>query len=126
MMNERRPQPTTADYLLAGLSPALIIGMINCLVFFLIIVIYRGDFTVRLMYLLGLYTLGSVMVARIAIEQNRAVAFGYMLGLGAAGLFVIQRFVALKESWLRFRSLSSLGFWFSSPSWPIELHLIAR
>ncbi len=110
MMNERRPQPTTADYLLAGLSPALIIGMINCLVFFLIIVIYRGDFTVRLMYLLGLYTLGSVMVARIAIEQNRAVAFGYMLGLGAAGLFVIQRFVAFEGVLAAFSIPIVLGF----------------
>jgi hypothetical protein len=86
-------RPTAVDYLLAGLSPALIIGMICCLVFFLLTVLYRGDFVTRLMYILGLYTFASVLISRIAIEQTRAVAMGYSLALGAATLVVVPRLV---------------------------------
>jgi Domain of unknown function (DUF4129)/Leucine Rich repeat len=89
-----RLRPSTLDGLVAALTPALIIGMISCLVFFLVLVVYQGIFTERLMYILGLYTFAIVLVARIAIEQSRAVAFGYTLLLGAATFFVTMRFVS--------------------------------
>jgi Domain of unknown function (DUF4129) len=45
------------------------------------------------MYILGLYTFASVLIARIAIEQNRALAMGYMLAMGAAAMLVTMRFI---------------------------------
>ena len=67
--------------------------MICCLVFFLITITCRGDFTIRLMYILGLYTFASVMVARIAIEQSRTISMLYTSVLGIATLFVVMQFV---------------------------------
>ncbi len=67
--------------------------MICCLVFLLIVIACRGDFTVRLMYILGLYTFASVLVARIAIEQSRALSMLYTSVLGVATLFVVMQFV---------------------------------
>jgi Domain of unknown function (DUF4129) len=92
-----RLRPTALDGLVAALTPALIIGMISCLVFFLVLVVYQGEFTQRLMYILGLFTFAIVLVARIAIEQSRAVAFGYTLILGGATFFVTMRFVSFPE-----------------------------
>ncbi|MFN5951607.1 MAG: hypothetical protein ACK43N_24170, partial [Pirellulaceae bacterium] len=93
MEDRKPPRPTLADMAMAAIAPVLIIGMISCLVFFLVNLLYRGDFTIRLMYLLGLYTFGSVFIARIAIEQSRSVALGYTAALGLATYFVVMRFV---------------------------------
>ncbi len=91
-----RLRPTTLDAFITGMSPVLIIGMICSLVFFLVIVVYQGQYQQRLMYILGLYTFAIVLVARIAIEQSRAVAFGYTMLLGGATLFVSLKFVAFQ------------------------------
>ncbi len=88
-----RLHPTAADAIVAGVAPGLIIGMICCLVFFLITITCRGGFTIRLMYILGLFTFASVMVARIAIEQSRTLSMTYMGILGGATLLVVMRFV---------------------------------
>jgi hypothetical protein len=94
--NASRLRPTALDGLIAGLSPLLIIGMICSLVFFLVIIVYQGNYQQRLMYILGLYTLAIVLVARIAIEQSRSLAFGYTALLGTATLFVTLRFVSFQ------------------------------
>ncbi len=88
-----RLHSTATDAIVAGLAPALIIGMICCLVFFLVTITYRGEYSIRLMYILGLYTFSSVLIARIAIEQSRAISMAYTGVLGAATLLVVMRFV---------------------------------
>ncbi len=108
--NKPNLRPTSVDLLLAALSPALIIGMIACLVFFLLTLIYEGDFTIRLMYILGLYTFASVLIARIAIEQNRALAMGYMLAMGAAAMLVTMRFIQFPSGLQIFAFPIVLGF----------------
>jgi hypothetical protein len=95
---EKKLKPEELDYALAALSPILIIGMIGSLTFFFISLVYQGQYTVRLMYILGLYTLGSVLIARIAIEQSRTHSLGYMIALGAATLFVTPRFFSVQGS----------------------------
>jgi hypothetical protein len=89
-------RPSNVDYALAGIAPFFIIGMIGSLTFFLITVFYRGDYPARLMWILGLYTFASVLIARIAIEQTRTYAMGYMVCLGLATLLVAPRFVAIQ------------------------------
>ncbi len=110
--NDETPQlrPTTLDGLVAALTPALIIGMISCLVFFLVLIVYQGEFTQRLMYILGLFTFAIVLVARIAIEKSRAVAFGYTLVLGGATFFVTMRFVAFPAALAPLSPLIIAGF----------------
>ncbi len=89
-------RPSNVDYALAGIAPVFIIGMIGSLTFFLITVFYRGDYPARLMWILGLYTFAAVLIARIAIEQTRTYAMGYMICLGLATLLAAPRFIAIQ------------------------------
>lgn len=88
-----------------AIAPALIIGMVACLVFFLVIAFYRGDYDVRLMYLLGLFTLATVLIARIAIDSGRAYANIFSLPLALVSLLAMVQFVRIQGplgpiSWL--------------------------
>lgn len=95
MASEKKARPESLDFLLAAIAPVFIIGMIGSLVYFIIIVCYEGPFTARLMWILGLYTVAAVLIARIAIEQSRQLAFAYMFALGAATLFVAPQFMTI-------------------------------
>ena len=95
-MTDRKLRPTSFDYALAALSPILIILMIGSLVYFLLTTLYRGDFQARLMWILGLFTMASVLITRIAIEQSRAQSFTYLGLLSAATLLVAPRFFVLE------------------------------
>ncbi|MFM8572202.1 MAG: hypothetical protein ACKOAU_11445, partial [Pirellula sp.] len=95
-MADRRLHPTSFDYALAALAPILIILMIGSLVYFLITTLYQGDFHIRLMWILGLFTMASVLITRIAIEQSRAQSLTYLGVLSAATLFVAPRFFVLE------------------------------
>jgi len=92
MALEKRARPESLDYFLAAIAPVFIIGMIGSLVYFIITICYQGSFTERLMWILGLYTVAAVLIARIAIEQSRQVAYAYMFALGTATLFVTPQF----------------------------------
>ncbi len=98
-MAEKRLKPTTFDYALAAISPVLIILMIGSLVYFLILTLYRGEFPARLTWLFGLFTMASVLITRIAIEQSRTQSFVYLALLSAATLFVAPPYFVL-DGWL--------------------------
>ncbi|MEY4568200.1 MAG: hypothetical protein RLY14_3170, partial [Planctomycetota bacterium] len=95
MAKSRQPS-VVADFLAAAFAPALVMGMIYCLISFLILVFYRDGFQVRVNYLFALYIFASVLIARIAIDSGRAHALGYTIALGASTLFVISRFVVFQ------------------------------
>ncbi len=98
-MNRRDKKPTLAptaiDAIVVALSPALIIGMVSCLVFFLVVAFYRGEFDQRLMYILGLFTLATVLIARIAIESGRTYANAFSLPLAIVSVIAMFRFVTI-------------------------------
>jgi hypothetical protein len=83
-----RREMTLADYLVIGLSPALIMLLVGSLVFFLLEVSYSGQYRERMMWVLGWFVFGAVLVARIAIQEGRdqAALFGFGLA-GATALF---------------------------------------
>ena len=95
MVNEKKARPGSLDFFLAAIAPIFIIGMIGSLVYFIIMVCFEGPFLIRLMWILGLYTVAAVLIARIAIEQSRQLAFAYMFALGGATLFVAPRFITV-------------------------------
>lgn len=74
---------TEADYVVIALSPALIMTLVGSLVFFLIDILYVGDYQIRLTYAFGWFVFATVLISRIAIEMgsHRAVLFGLPLGL---------------------------------------------
>src|SRR5436190_10782613 len=92
-MAKSRREKTLADYVVIAISPALIMTLVGSLVFFLLELSYRGDFEIRVRWILGWFVVGAVLVARIAIQEGRAHAnaFGGALVL-VVGLAVL-RFV---------------------------------
>jgi hypothetical protein len=91
----RRLYQTSADYAVIAVCPTLIILMLTALVHFLVLCMYQGDYTSRLMYIFFLFIVATTLIARIAIEQGRAYAFGYAVALGLATFIAINRFVVL-------------------------------
>jgi hypothetical protein len=82
-MPEDRPRPTPADYVALALSPALIIALVGSLVFFLLEVLYQGDYTGRLQWILFFFVFGAVLIARISMMADiggRASLYGLALG----------------------------------------------
>lgn len=78
------PGKTAADYLAIAVGPVLIMLMVGSLVFYLIEIGYRGSFTPQVYWTLFWFTVASVLVSRISIEQGSSYAGLYGLALGAA------------------------------------------
>jgi hypothetical protein len=79
-----KPRHTLADYVAIAISPALIMALVSSLVFFVLAVVYVGDFIERLRWVLFWYVFGSVLVARISMESSassRAPLYGLVLAI---------------------------------------------
>ncbi len=61
-MASERVEPTLADYVVIVLSPALIMGLVGSLAFFLLEVMYRGQYEARLSWTLFFFVFGAVLV----------------------------------------------------------------
>jgi hypothetical protein len=78
-----REPPTLADYVVTALSPILIMGLVGSLAFFLLEILYEGQWAERLHWTLFFFVIGAVLVARISIQIGSAQAriYGAILGL---------------------------------------------
>ena len=56
---------TNADYVAIAISPALIMALVGSLVYFLIEVMYVGEYQARLNYAFALFVFAAVLIARI-------------------------------------------------------------
>src|SRR5437660_12879168 len=77
-------QPTLADYVIVAVSPALIMALVGSLVFFLVEVLYVGEYGARMRWILFCFVFGSVLVSRISMETEiaeRAGLYGVVLAL---------------------------------------------
>ena len=84
---------TAADYAAIAVAPLLIFLMISSLANFLMLVFYQGPHPLRVAWIVLMFTMGFVGIARIAIEQDRAYSLGYAFVLGCAGFLSMTRFV---------------------------------
>jgi hypothetical protein len=89
----RRSPETLADYLVVAISPALIMLLVGSLVFFLVEVFYQGEFRWRLMWVMAMFVMAIVCIARIAMEEGSSYATLYALPLGGAVALAIVKFV---------------------------------
>src|SRR5262249_56018699 len=79
-----RPNQTVADFVALLVSPALIMGLVGSLVFFLLEVFYhsQGEYKGRLQWILFFYVFGIVLTARISMRGDiagRAGLYGLVL-----------------------------------------------
>jgi hypothetical protein len=79
----RGPGPSAADLVVAALSPALVMGLVGSLVFFLAEVLYAGQYSLRLNWTLFFFVFGTVLIARIGVVLGGGVAAAYGVVLGA-------------------------------------------
>lgn len=84
---------TSTDYAVIALAPLLIFLMISSLANFLMMIVYRGGQPGRVSWTILMFTLGTVGIARVAIEKDRAYSLGYAVILGAVSLFSMMKFV---------------------------------
>lgn len=100
-MARTRREKTLADYVVIAISPALIMALVGSLVYFLLEVVYRGDYASRIQWVLACFVFGAVLVARIGIEQgtDQAKIFGAALLL-AAGVFALKFVDAFVIAWV--------------------------
>jgi len=114
-MGRARRELTLADYVAIAISPVLIMTLVGSLVFFLLEVVYRGEHSTRIQWVLICFVGGMVLVARIGIEQGveQAQLYGGVLLVVAllftfrfldaftvaAGLLCLIAFCAWKLTW---------------------------
>ncbi len=67
--------------------------MISSLANFLVLILYHGGHPQRIAWTLLMFTMGSVGIARVAIEKDRAYSFGYAGILGIVAFVAMLRFV---------------------------------
>jgi hypothetical protein len=95
MAAKSRAEHTLADYVVIALSPLLIMALVGSLVFFLVEVLYVGDFGGRMRWILFFFVFGAVLVSRMTLETYAAERAGlYGLILGVLTWIGLQRYVA--------------------------------
>src|SRR5215218_8935028 len=98
----QRLRMTNADYVAIAVSPALVMALVGSLVFFLIEVLYVGEYEARLNYVFALFVFATVLIARIAIEFGSERAAMFSMPLGLLTYLALMRFVEHQSafSWL--------------------------
>jgi hypothetical protein len=91
----RRNPETLADYLVVGISPALIMLLVGSLVFFLIEVFYQGQYEMRLWFVMAMFVMAIVCVARISMEEGAGYASLFGAPLAIVTALALARFVTI-------------------------------
>src|SRR5437764_14652594 len=74
---------TLADWMVIALSPLLIMALVGSLVFFLIEILYVGQYVERMRWILFCFVFGSVLVGRMSMLPEiagRSGLYGCILG----------------------------------------------
>ncbi len=93
MAKKPKLRMTNADYVAIAVSPALIMALVGSLVFFLIEVLYVGQYQARLIYVFSLFVFATVLIGRISIEMGIERAALFAMPLGIAMFLVLAKFV---------------------------------
>ncbi|HYE31282.1 MAG TPA: DUF4129 domain-containing protein [Methylomirabilota bacterium] len=89
---------TAADFFAIAACPALIIGLVWTLVFFLLDVFYGGGWKGALQWTLFWFVLAMTLVSRIAVQRAPAIAMLYGATLAGATSLVLLQYVGGRPS----------------------------
>ena len=104
-----RPRKTATDYLLIAVCQVLIALLVGSLGFFLIEITYQGPYNGRLLFIMAMFVMGIVGIARISIEEGTEHAILYSVLLGAVSFIAIMRFVEFRGSWATVTPIINVG-----------------
>src|SRR3954452_23587285 len=93
-MSRRSPE-TLADYLIVAICPALIMLLVGSLMWFLVEVFYQGEFKVRLLWVMAMFVLAIVGIARISMEEG--LAYASLFGAPLAGVIALALMQFVKD-----------------------------
>jgi hypothetical protein len=117
-MASHKPQQSLGDYVTIALSPLLIMALVGSLVFFLLEVLYVGQYSGRLQWTLFFFVFAMVLIARISIELGSERAGVYAIVLGIVVFIALARFVEYPPDsplayfgWLINLGLMGLSWW---------------
>src|SRR5437870_8193637 len=113
-MPKKKPQQTLADYVTIALSPVLIMALVGSLIFFLLEVLYVGQYSGRMQWTFFFFVFGIVLIARISIEQGGGRAMLYGVGMALVVWLALQAYIEYPP-----------GSPLRAFSWAINLGLIA-
>src|SRR4051812_13570752 len=86
---------TPADYVVIALSPLLIMALVGSLVFFLVEILYVGQYVERMRWILFCFVFGAVLVGRMSMLPEIGGKSGlYGIILGGLVWLALQQFVA--------------------------------
>ncbi len=77
------------------MCPSLIVLLISSLVYFVVLAIYRGEYSGRIGYIWFMFIVGAVGIARLSIQESRKYAVGYAAVLALATWIVLSRFITI-------------------------------
>ena len=92
-MASKREIHGLADAMALIISPVLIMLLVGSLIFFLVEVLYGGEYSGRLRWTFFFFVFGAVLIARISIELGDTKAAIYAAALGGAAFLGMARFV---------------------------------
>ena len=108
-MRRRRLDKTLGDYLGIAISPVLIMTLVSSLIYFLLEVVYDGQYSQRLHFIFAMFVMGAVLVGRIAIEEGKERANAFAAPLAVVTLLAINKFTDL--GWIGSLLLIGLIWW---------------
>ena len=114
----RRVPETLADYLVIAISPALIMLLVGSLMFFLVEVFYQGQYQLRLLWVMAMFVMAIVCIARISMEEGNGYAAIYALPLAVVVGLALVTFVQVQGPLASISPLINWGLmalvWWSS------------
>src|SRR6267142_1693033 len=107
-MRHRTPE-TLADYLVVAICPALIMLLVGSLMWFLVEVFYQGEFKLRLLWVMAMFVIAIVGIARIAMEEG--LAYASLFGGALAGAIALALAQFVKDGLLIGAPIMILVWW---------------
>ena len=104
-----RQKQTLMDYMVIGISPALIMALVGSLLFFLLTVFYHGQYDGRLMFIFAMFVMAIVLIARISMEEGIEYATLFAIPLGLVTAIAMMRFVRIEGQLANFSIVINLG-----------------
>jgi hypothetical protein len=107
-----------ADWLVLAVTPALLVSLVSCLLFFIVDILYRGRHGGRMEWILFFSTLGMVLIGRVRLIDEIAKRAGlYSAALGGLVWIGLSMYIPPPDGWpfpahiAAMGALVALGFW---------------
>lgn len=107
-----------ADWLVLAVTPALLVSLVSCLLFFVVDILYRGRHGGRMEWILFFSTVGMVLIGRVRlIDEIAKRASLYSAALGGLVWIGLCMYIPPPEGWpfaahiAAMGTLVALGFW---------------